>query len=117
MESKENLFLSEFSDYFEEIGILNETHHIVIKESFTPLVTPVWRIPNSLKPKAENERKRMVDLNIIEPVDELTDWVNGLVIVVEKPNGKIRICLDPWPLNQAIKREHHHCCEQCTFWN
>ena len=49
----------------------------------------------------------MVDLGIIEPVDEPTDWVNGLVIV-EKPNGKLRICLDPRPLNQAIKREHLH---------
>ena len=36
----------------------------------------------------------MVDLDKIDPVDELTDWVNGLVIV-EKPNGKLRICLDP----------------------
>ena len=33
--------------------------------------------------------------------------VNDLVIV-EKPNGKLRICLDPWPLNNAIKRGHHH---------
>ena len=40
----------------------------------------------------------MVDLDIIEPVDEQTEWVNGLVIV-EKPNGKLRIYLDPGPLN------------------
>ena len=44
----------------------------------------------------------MVDLDIIKPVDEPTDWVSGLVIV-EKPNGKHQICLDPRPLNQAIK--------------
>ena len=36
-----------------------------------------------------------------------TDWVNGQVIVA-KPNGKLRICLDPWPLNQTIKQEHLH---------
>ena len=34
-----------------------------------------------------------------------TDWVNGLV-VVEKPNGKFWVCLDPRPLNKAIKSEH-----------
>ena len=49
----------------------------------------------------------MVDFDIIEPVDKPTGGVNGLVIV-EKPNGKLWICLDPRPLNQAIKREHLH---------
>ena len=49
----------------------------------------------------------MVDLDIIKPVDEPTDWVSGLVIV-EKTNGKLQICLDPRPLNQAIKWEHLH---------
>ena len=75
-------------------GTLNKTHHIEIKENFTPVVTPVRGIPHSLKPKVEKEIKLMVDLDKIDPVDEPTDWVNGLVIV-EKPNGKLRICLDP----------------------
>ena len=35
----------------------------------------------------------MVDFDIIGPVDEPTDWVNGLVIA-EKPNRKLRIYLD-----------------------
>ena len=49
----------------------------------------------------------MVDLDIIEPVDKPTDWVNGLVIL-EKPNGKLRICIDPRPLTRVIKKEHLH---------
>ena len=47
----------------------------------------------------------MVKNGVITPSQEPTDWVNSLVIV-EKPNGKLRICLDPRPLNRAIKREH-----------
>lgn len=43
---------------------------------------------------------------VIEKVDTPTEWVN-FVVVVEKPNSdKIRICLDPRPLNEAIQREH-----------
>ena len=103
LESKENWFASEFSDYFEETGTLNKTHHIEIKENFPPVVTPVRRIPNTLKRKVDKELKCIVDLDMIEPADEPTGWVNGLVII-ENPNGKLRICLDPWPLNQAIKR-------------
>ena len=49
----------------------------------------------------------MVDLDIIEPIEKPTDCVNGLVIV-KKADGKLRICLDPRPLNNSIKREHFH---------
>ena len=29
------------------------------------------------------------------------------MVVGEKPNGNLRICLDPQHLNKAIKREHY----------
>lgn len=35
----------------------------------------------------------MVDLDIMEPVDETTHWVNGLV-TIEKSNGRLQIFLD-----------------------
>jgi hypothetical protein len=43
---------------------------------------------------------------IIYPVTEATDWVNSLV-PVKKPDGSIRICIDPTDLNHAIKRTHY----------
>ena len=43
---------------------------------------------------------------MIRKVDEPMDWVNSMVIV-ENPNKKLRICLDPRNLNTAIKREHN----------
>ena len=49
----------------------------------------------------------MIDLDITDPVQKPTDWVNGLV-VVEKPSRKLRVCLDPGPLSKAINREHFH---------
>ena len=42
---------------------------------------------------------------VIRKVDEPIDWVNSMVIV-EKPDKKLRICLDPRNLNTAIRREH-----------
>ena len=45
-----------------------------------------------LKPEVKKELKRMVDLDITEPVDEPTDWVNGLVIV-EKPTENYEFVL------------------------
>ena len=60
----------------------------------------------SLKPKLEKALKYIVDLDI-EPVQKPTNWVNGIV-AVEKQNGKLRVCVDPRPLNKTIKPEHLH---------
>ena len=64
-------------------------------------------MPLALKPKLEKELKRMVGLDIIETVQKPTDWFNGDV-VVEKPDRKLWVCLEPRSLNKAIKREHLH---------
>ena len=50
----------------------------------------------------KNELERMEQLDVIERVYKPTDWVNSMVIVT-KPNGKLRICIDPRDLNKAIK--------------
>ena len=39
-------------------------------------------------------------------MDRPTDWVNSLVIA-EKKDGNLRLCLDPRDLNKVIKREHY----------
>ena len=59
-----------------------------------------------------------MELDILEEVKEHTDWVNSYVIV-EKDSGnhhapnhtikrKLRICLDPRDLNEALEREPYH---------
>ena len=59
-----------------------------------------------LKDKLKKELDRMEKNDIIDQVDEPSDWVNS-VVIVEKRDGKLRICLDPHDLNKAIKREHY----------
>lgn len=56
--------------------------------------------------KLKAELERMKPLDVIDKIDEPTDWVSSLVIV-EKPNGQICLCLDPKDLNKAIKRHYH----------
>ena len=45
-------------------------------------------------------------MGIITTVEQPTKWVNP-AIVVRKPNGDVRICLDPFDLNKSVKREHY----------
>lgn len=98
--------LEEFKDVFEGIGCLkNVKHKIIIKENSVPVTFNARKIPLSIKNELKNELDNLERLEIIEKINEPTDWVHPLV-VVKKPNGKLRICLDPKELNKVIKREY-----------
>ncbi len=71
-----------------------------------PVVHPPRRVSVPLRQKVKDELDRMERLGVIERVRQPTEWVNSLVTVV-KPNGKIRLCIDPKDLNRAIKREQY----------
>ncbi|XP_046850289.1 uncharacterized protein K02A2.6-like [Xenia sp. Carnegie-2017] len=58
-------------------------------------------------PRLKSTLENLTEIGIISKVDRATDWVNSLVIV-EKRNGMLRLCLDPKHLNQAIKREYYN---------
>ena len=99
-------FFAEFNDCFRDIDSLPKTHRISVKPEVTPSISPAGKVPIALHDKLKSELDRMIKLDVIEPVSEPTEWVNSLV-TVEKPNGKLRVCLDPWDLNKAIKRQHY----------
>ena len=48
----------------------------------------------------------MLKMNIITPIEVQTDWENSM-IAIEKPNGNLRICIDPRNLNQAITQPYY----------
>ena len=47
----------------------------------------------------------MTKKGVITPVTEPTPWVSQLVVAT-KPNGNLRVCIDPKYLNKALRREH-----------
>ena len=98
--------VQQYSDVFHGTGCMPKEHHIQLKEGAEPSVHPPRRVPFALHDRLKEELDRLVNEEIIQKVDHPTDWVNSLVIV-EKPNGKLRLCLDPKELNKAIKREHY----------
>jgi hypothetical protein len=87
-------FTEEYQDVFGDIGCLHGEYHIKVDPSIPPVVHPPRRVPFALKDKLRAELERMERLEIIEKVNRPTDWVNSIVIV-EKPSGDLRICLDP----------------------
>ena len=49
----------------------------------------------------------MKKLGVIREITEPTGWVNSFALA-NKSNGRIRVCLDPQNLNQALMHEHYY---------
>ena len=95
-----------YPEIFNELGKLTEEHLIHIKENATPVIYPTRKIPVALEDRLKKELDTIERNGVIKRIEEPTDWVNSLVLV-EKPDGSLGICLDPRDLNKAIKREHY----------
>ena len=90
-----------FSDVFQGTGKPREPCHLQLDPSAKHVVHPPRKVPTALK----EELDRLESLQILTPVSEPTPWVPSMVIV-KKPNGKIRACLDPSDLNKVLKHSH-----------
>ena len=65
---------------------------------------PARKVPVSVQEKFKEELQRLERLKVITPVDEPTEWVSQIVVAVKK-SGKLRVCIDPRPLNSALDRD------------
>lgn len=100
---------------FSGIGKVNRQYNITLTDNVIPCVSAPRKIPIALKNKVKEKLDLMVSENLIVPVTEPTDWIHPIVIV-PKPNGDIRICMDPRNLNKYIKRERFQIPTQdCLF--
>ena len=101
-----NDVLTEYEDVFKGLGRLKDTYTIQIDESVRPVVHAPRRVPVPVREQLREKLDELVNDAVIAPVTEATDWVSSMV-VVQKTNGKIRLCLDPKDLNTAIRREQY----------
>ena len=78
--------------------------HVEMDPSVTPVHAPRRRIPVSKLDKVNEELSRLCDNGTIKPVMQPTDWWSN-ILVKEKPNRNIRICIDSsQTINKAIRR-------------
>ena len=103
-ELKEDV-LQKYAQVFTGLGRLENPYHVEIDPTVSPVINPPRTIPAALRERVKAELNNMEKRRVIRKVEEPTNWVNSMAIV-EKPDGSLRICLDPRHLNKAIKREH-----------
>ena len=101
------LLKTKFPKVFQGLGELKGYQlKLHINENVQPVAQPVRRIPFSRRARVTEKLEELLKFDVIEKVKGPTSWVN-LLVVVEKPNSDIRICLDMRQANQAIVREKH----------
>lgn len=104
--TKEDI-ISNYKEVFDGLGTFpGSPYKIILQENASPKVHPPRRIANSIMREFKDTLERLKNAGVIGRVTEPTEWVNNIVIT-EKPNKKLRICLDPSDLNESIKREHY----------
>ena len=101
------MFLSErsikqsFPNLFTGLGTLGKEYTIKLKQGATPYAR---QVPIPLRMKVEEELLRMQATGIISPVDDPSPWCAGMVVVVPKPSGAVRICVDLTHLTECSQR-------------
>ena len=96
--------LKEYHDVFKGVGTLpGGPYHIRLKEQYRPVQHPPRSVPIAMQTTYKAELDRLTKEGIITEVKEHTEWINSIVLVM-KPNGSLRLCLDPKDLNKAIER-------------
>ena len=111
--------LSQYPSCFKGIGHFpGDPYKFHLKPDYKPAQHAPRKVPAHLDTAFQEEIESLVKQGILEEVKEHTDWVNPYVIV-EKDSGnhhspnhtvknKLRICLDPRDLNEALERELYH---------
>lgn len=99
-------FIEQNRDVFTGIGCMPGECSIKIKPNAIPVKKPARRIPIKITEEFEKALAKLESQDIISKVNQPVEWINNLVII-EKKNKKLRICLDPQELNRVIVIEEY----------
>lgn len=97
--------LEKHSAVFKGLGKHQKTVSLKLKPDAVPKALPTKHIPSGVREKLKRELDNLEKTGIICKDNEPAEWLSPIV-VVNKPNGAIRICLNPQHLNSQLVRSH-----------
>ena len=115
--------LDTYSDIFTGIGKFpGLPYKFQLKPNAKPTRHAPRKVPIHLQDAFHEEIRNLEALGILEETKDVTEWVNSFVIMEKKipinsnnshspghsMNKKLRICLDPRDLNEALEREPYY---------
>ena len=101
MNSDNNCFARMHPKLFQGLGCLKTLYHIQIDPSVTPVVSPLKNQPAAIQDRLKRTLNDMETMGVIRKVDEPTEFIS-----YGSESKKLRVCLDPRPLNIVICREY-----------
>ncbi|BET02330.1 Reverse transcriptase (RNA-dependent DNA polymerase) [Nesidiocoris tenuis] len=97
--------MRKYKHVFTGVGCLEGEISLSVDPSVEPVKQKPRRIPVPLRDEVKQKLDEMVKHQIIAKETGPTDWTSNLVIV--KTPKKLRLCLDPLYLNQALRRTEY----------
>ena len=94
-----------YPNSFDRLGSLKGEYNIWVDPSVKPATHARRKVPIESKEAIDRELDYLIEEEIITEQVEPTPFSS--VTFPRKPNGEVRVCLDPSNLNKAIIREHH----------
>ena len=95
--------MGKFSDTFEDIGKMKGVKvDLNIDTDVKPVAQSLRRIPLSVRPKIEEEVRRLQEKYIIEKINKPTSWISPTVITPKKNPKEIRLNVDIRVANGAF---------------
>ena len=96
--------MEKFPGCCEGIGKLKDFQlKIPIDPEVQAIAKPIRRVPYHLSDKLSDKLDELIKLDTIEKASGPNSWVSP-VVVVPKPSGDIRLCVDMRQANMAVKR-------------
>ena len=95
-----------YPNSFDRLGSLKGEYNIRVDPTVKPAMHARRKVPIESKEAIDRELDYLIEEEIITEQVEPTPWVSSVTFPM-KPNGEVRVCLDPSNLNKAIIREHH----------
>lgn len=99
-------YISQRTDVFTGEGRLEGPLHLGIDRNVQPVQLPTRKVPIALREPLKHKLDRLANIRVIQMVNTPTSWISALVVTTKK-NGKVRLCIDPKPLNEALHRNHY----------
>ena len=95
-----------YPNSFDRLGSLKGAYNIRVDPTVKPVTHARRKVPIESKEAIDKELDYLIKEEIITEQVKPTPWVSS-VTFLRKPNGDVRVCLNPSNLNKAIIREHH----------
>ena len=95
--------VNQYKHVFEGLGKYHTPISLQLKQGAEPRAAPPRLVPEKVRSKLKLELERLEQEGIIARDAEPSEWLSP-PIIVNKPDGSIRLCLDPQYLNSQLVR-------------